>query len=240
MLISYCQNPDYGASPAVGTVHFITDHVGSVRQMVSTDSGSLNSSIDFDEFGVPTSVMPPQLSFGFDGGLRDRNTGLVHFGNRDYDPVVGRFLSRDSILFEGSDTNLYGYVLNDPVNLIDPSGLSWTSLRNLVVNGGMSAFAYGATAGIVYLTAQAVVVLAALPGPGWVGAIGVGIGVAAFATKAFSEGQDLRHQAVSDYDETKRDIIEGVQSFFDSVHVLKQTLVFPLGKVTAIYVCEAN
>ena len=31
-------------------------------------------------------------------------------------------MSKDPILFAGGDTNLYGYVFNDPVNLIDPSG----------------------------------------------------------------------------------------------------------------------
>ena len=30
--------------------------------------------------------------------------------------------SKDPIRFEGGDTNLYGYVLQDPVNLIDPQG----------------------------------------------------------------------------------------------------------------------
>ena len=41
---------------------------------------------------------------------------------RHYDPEVGRWLSKDPIRFNGGDTNLYGYVLQDPVNLIDPDG----------------------------------------------------------------------------------------------------------------------
>ena len=55
---------------------------------------------------------------GFAGGLYDPDTGLVRFGARDYDPDVGRWTAVDPILFAGGDTNLYGYVLNDPVNMI--------------------------------------------------------------------------------------------------------------------------
>jgi hypothetical protein len=47
----------------------------------------------------------------------------VHFGARDYDPDTGRWTAKDPILFNGGDTNLYGYVLNNPVNWVDPFGL---------------------------------------------------------------------------------------------------------------------
>ena len=63
------------------------------------------------------------MPFGFAGGLHDRETGLVRFGYRDYDPDIGRWTAKDPILFAGGDTDLFGYVLNDPVNLIDPDGL---------------------------------------------------------------------------------------------------------------------
>ena len=61
--------------------------------------------------------------FGFAGGLYDRDTGLVRFGARDYDPDTGRWTAKDPILFAGGDANLYGYVQNDPVNWVDPFGL---------------------------------------------------------------------------------------------------------------------
>ena len=48
--------------------------------------------------------------FGFAGGHFDHETGLVRFGARDYDAEVGRWLSKDLILFAGGDTNFYGYV----------------------------------------------------------------------------------------------------------------------------------
>ncbi len=31
-------------------------------------------------------------------------------------------MSKDPIGFEGGDTNLYGYVISDPINYIDPKG----------------------------------------------------------------------------------------------------------------------
>lgn len=62
------------------------------------------------------------MPFGFAGGLHDRDTGLVRFGYRDYDPDTGRWTAKDPILFAGGDTDLYGYCLNDPVNKIDPDG----------------------------------------------------------------------------------------------------------------------
>ena len=63
------------------------------------------------------------IPFGFAGGLHDRDTGLVRFGYRDYDPEVGRWAAKDPIGFAGGDTDVYGYVLNNPVNLIDSNGL---------------------------------------------------------------------------------------------------------------------
>src|SRR5690606_27383971 len=60
--------------------------------------------------------------FGFAGGLYDADTGLVRFGARDYDPEVGRWTAKDPILFDGDGPNLYGYVLQDPVNAFDTTG----------------------------------------------------------------------------------------------------------------------
>jgi RHS repeat-associated protein len=55
--------------------------------------------------------------------LYDPDTRLTRFGARDYDAETGRWTAKDPILFAGGDTNLYGYVLNDPINWVDPFGL---------------------------------------------------------------------------------------------------------------------
>jgi RHS repeat-associated protein len=55
--------------------------------------------------------------------LYDRDTGLVRFGARDYDAETGRWTTQDPIRFEGG-LNLYGYVKQNPINLLDPNGQS--------------------------------------------------------------------------------------------------------------------
>ncbi|PWQ94836.1 hypothetical protein DKT75_13875 [Leucothrix arctica] len=79
----------------------------------------------YDSFGNVLSDTNPTLNvpFGFAGGLQDTDTGLVRFGYRDYDPETGRWTARDPIGFAGGDSNLYGYVLNDPINFVDQDGL---------------------------------------------------------------------------------------------------------------------
>ena len=53
------------------------------------------------------------------------SVGLHHLGARLYDPVIGRFLSRDPLLIPrtAATTNPYAFALNDPVNSADPTGL---------------------------------------------------------------------------------------------------------------------
>jgi RHS repeat-associated protein len=51
------------------------------------------------------------------------DTELTRFGYRDYDAQTGKWTAKDPIGFDGGDTNLYGYVLGDPVNGFDPLGL---------------------------------------------------------------------------------------------------------------------
>ncbi len=119
--------PDYMIASGV-KYRIISDHLGSPRLVVKQSDGTVIQRMDHDEFGrVITDTNPGYLPFGFAGGLYDHQTSLVRFGARDYDPEVGRWTSKDPIRFEGEDTNLFGYVLNDPVNWVDTEGLKPSS-----------------------------------------------------------------------------------------------------------------
>jgi RHS repeat-associated protein len=122
----------YGDKPSVpdyvirgGTTYrLLTDHLGSPRLVVNTADGTIAQRIDYDEFGNATLVAGTWdvQPFGFAGGLYDHDTKLVRFGARDYDAQTGRWTAKDPIDFDGGDTNLYSYVLADPVNLVDLRG----------------------------------------------------------------------------------------------------------------------
>jgi len=108
-----------------GTKYYLHyDQVGTLRA-VSNSSHTIVKEIAYDTFGNILSDSSPTIKvpFGFAGGLYDTNTQLTRFGYRDYDSFTGKWLAKDPIGFDGGDSNLYGYVLGDPINRIDPEGL---------------------------------------------------------------------------------------------------------------------
>ncbi|MBV9852160.1 MAG: RHS repeat-associated core domain-containing protein, partial [Armatimonadetes bacterium] len=94
-------------------------------------SGAVLSHSMFAAYGYRQSTdgLPPLQApdpFGGYGGQAgyqtDDETGLALLGHRFYDPAARRFLTRDPLGYAGG-TNLYAYCADDPVNLVDPSGL---------------------------------------------------------------------------------------------------------------------
>jgi RHS repeat-associated protein len=101
----------------------VTDQVGSVRLVVNSATGAIAQRLDYDSFGnVALDTNPGFQPFGFGGGLYDADTGLVRLGARDYDATTGRWTAKDASSFVSGDGNLYRYVRNDPVNLMDADG----------------------------------------------------------------------------------------------------------------------
>ena len=114
------------------------DQVETLRA-VSDINQTIVKEITYDTFGniLSDTNQDFKVPFGFAGGLHNRDTNLVHFGYREYDPYTGKWTAKDPIGFDGGDSNLYGYVLGDPVNFVDPEGL-----KNLpsVVGVGIGIF----------------------------------------------------------------------------------------------------
>jgi RHS repeat-associated protein len=112
------------------TYRIVSDLRGSVRLVLDAATSEVAQRLDYDTWGnVVQDTNPGFQPFGFDGGLYDRDSGLVRFGARDYDASAGRWTSRDPILFDGRQANLYVFVNDDPVNFVDPTGLAVSVCR---------------------------------------------------------------------------------------------------------------
>jgi RHS repeat-associated protein len=111
----------------------------------SSPTGGYSPAPLTDAFGDLVAGARP--TYDWNGAWLYRNEaltgGLVKVGVRWYDPTVARFLQQDPWLgdiYEPLTLNAYGYCVNDPIQLVDPSGLRWQRIliRALVVILGVA------------------------------------------------------------------------------------------------------
>ncbi|MBN1662328.1 MAG: C40 family peptidase [Deltaproteobacteria bacterium] len=115
--------------------YYHADGLGSITAL-SDSAGTIVQRYEYDTFGNTTITLQGNISqpYAFTGREWHTETGMYFYRARYYDPQVGRFVTKDPIGFAGGDVNLYGYVLNNPVMLIDPSGLEAQSRANWAVD----------------------------------------------------------------------------------------------------------
>jgi len=136
---------EYSTQPPAmpcATCYLTVDHLGSTR-LLTDQNGNPVSRHDFLPFGeeLTTSNRTPPMNYGvtddinqkFTGKERDAETGLDYFGARYFSSAQGRFTSPDPIhimpqkLLDPQQWNMYAYVRNNPLRLVDPTGMYVTN-----------------------------------------------------------------------------------------------------------------
>jgi RHS repeat-associated protein/uncharacterized delta-60 repeat protein len=97
------------------------DHQGSIRREIK-DNGTIGRRIDYDEFGniLGDKGFGPSPDNKYTGQIWYDSVKMYDYGARFYDPTTGRFINEDPA---GQGTNLYSYTFNNPVNMVDPTGM---------------------------------------------------------------------------------------------------------------------
>lgn len=100
---------------------YTRDHLGSVRE-IADSTGTLQTRYDYDPYGRRTVLSGTDVAdFGFTGHFFHAPSGLHLAPYRDYAAEAGKWLNRDK-LGEQDSTNVFEYVLNNPINGTDPLG----------------------------------------------------------------------------------------------------------------------
>ncbi len=106
--------------------YYHADHLGS-SNVLTDRAGERVQHYEYTAFGVEAfkdncSAFP--VSNRYTGQILDEETGLYYYNARYYDPELGRFVQPDAFADPASpqDFNPYSYVINNPLNLTDPSG----------------------------------------------------------------------------------------------------------------------
>jgi RHS repeat-associated protein len=129
-LVERDSNPDSNGTLTL-RLYAQQDTNGNVTALIDT-SGSVVERFVYDPYGQDT-VLAPNWSapvsdaygwvYLYQGGRYDTASGLYNFRNRDYSPMLGRWLQQDPIGYAGGTADLYQMEGNNPIGRTDPSGL---------------------------------------------------------------------------------------------------------------------
>jgi RHS repeat-associated protein len=133
-LFIFAGNTRIAQIKGVNTNYFHKDHLGSSTKM-SNNLGAGVETTEYMPFGPMREHAGTTISnYKYTDQELDPETGLYFYGARYYDPIIGRFISADSIVPNFADPqslNRYGYCRNNPLIYTDPSG-HWFGIDDLI------------------------------------------------------------------------------------------------------------
>jgi RHS repeat-associated protein len=113
------------------------DHHGTAQISINalTQAVATRRETPFGQQRGSTGSWPASMDKGFVGGTKD-NTGLTHLGAREYDPLIGRFISVDPVIDVKDPQQMHGYAYatNAPITASDPDGLWPKWMKNAASN----------------------------------------------------------------------------------------------------------
>ncbi|MET3695716.1 RHS repeat-associated protein [Bacillus oleivorans] len=108
-----------------GMLYYQYDGLNTVSA-VTDRHGDIIENYRYDVFGgITTGITAPYNVNAYTSQRYDDKAGLIDMNARWYDPTVGRFLTQDTYrgdMMNPLTLNRYSYVLNNPVNMWDPTG----------------------------------------------------------------------------------------------------------------------
>ncbi len=100
----------------------IHDHRGCVCALINADTGQQAAGYRYTAFGEIIAHSGIESPWTFASKRYDAESGFIYFSKRYYSADLGRWITPDPIGF-ADGPNLYAYVHNNPLSLIDPWGL---------------------------------------------------------------------------------------------------------------------
>jgi RHS repeat-associated protein len=106
------------------------DHLGSTAAVVDRNGEVVEGAadVDYQPFGLPrpnSPVLPDNVTHRYTGQEWDSSTDLYNYNARLYNPLLGMFITPDSLLpdlYDPQKLNRYAYARNNPIRYVDPSG----------------------------------------------------------------------------------------------------------------------